>query len=169
MGMIVTLNTNGTLIDGNMADFFAAHRPRRVNITLYGKNAETYDRLCHFWAGYELAVRGIRLLRQKNIDIKINGSLTKENKDDAQELVVISRQLDAPIHIDTYMYPAGREPSSGFHYGARLSPEEATRSKVEILKTSFTEDEYILYREKQLQDTDSPAPEQPALSVQCRA
>lgn len=169
MGMIVTLNTNGTLIDEHMADFFTIHRPRRVNITLYGKNAETYDRLCHFRAGYELAVSGIRLLRQRNIDVKINGSLTKENMADAQELITMSKQLDAPIHIDTYMYPAGRERSSGFHYDARLSPEEAARAKVEILKTSFTEDEYRLYRRKQLQDADSPAPEQPDLSVQCRA
>lgn len=169
MGMIVTLNTNGTLIDEGMADFFAVHRPRRVNITLYGKDAETYERLCHFRTGYELAVRGIKLLRQRNIDVKINGSLTKENREDAQELIHAARELNAPIHIDTYMYPAGRERDSGFHYDARLSPVESARARVEILKTLFTEEEYRMYREKMLQDANIPSPKHPDLSVQCRA
>ena len=37
MGMILTINTNGTLIDETWADFFAQHPPRRINITLYGR------------------------------------------------------------------------------------------------------------------------------------
>ena len=36
LGMILTINTNGTLLDRGWADFFAAHKPRRINITLYG-------------------------------------------------------------------------------------------------------------------------------------
>lgn len=33
-GMVLTLNTNGTLLDEQWADFFTRHKPRRVNITL---------------------------------------------------------------------------------------------------------------------------------------
>ena len=40
-GIIVTINTNGTLIDEDWADFFAQFPPRRINITLYGKDNET--------------------------------------------------------------------------------------------------------------------------------
>ena len=36
MGMILTINTNGTLIDEDLAAFFGKYKPRRVNITLYG-------------------------------------------------------------------------------------------------------------------------------------
>lgn len=169
LGMIVTLNTNGTLIDEVWADFFAAFRPRRVNVTLYGKDSGTYERLCHFRAGYELAVRGIRLLRERGIDVKINGSLTRENRNDIPQLIETAKRLDVPIHIDTYMYPAGRERDSGFHSNARLDPAEAARSRVEILRSSLTEDEYRLYREKTLQMADSPSPEKPDLSVRCRA
>ena len=35
MGMIITMNTNATLIDESMADFLAANMPRRVNVSLY--------------------------------------------------------------------------------------------------------------------------------------
>lgn len=36
LGMVLTVNRNGTLIDEEWADFFANHRPRRINITVYG-------------------------------------------------------------------------------------------------------------------------------------
>lgn len=48
LGMILTINTNGTLLDEAWADFFATYPPRRINITLYGADAASYDRLCHF-------------------------------------------------------------------------------------------------------------------------
>src|SRR5699024_12313375 len=38
LGMIITINTNGTLIDEKWADFFQKNLPRRINITLYGGN-----------------------------------------------------------------------------------------------------------------------------------
>ena len=36
LGMILTINTNGTLLEEAWADFFATYPPRRINITLYG-------------------------------------------------------------------------------------------------------------------------------------
>ena len=47
MGIILTINTNGTLLDEDWADFFAAHKPRRINITLYGATDDAYEKLCH--------------------------------------------------------------------------------------------------------------------------
>ena len=51
MGMILTINTNGTLLGESWADFFAEYRPRRINITLYGADAASYNRLCHYPQG----------------------------------------------------------------------------------------------------------------------
>ena len=80
MGFIITINTNGTLVDEEWADFFGRNKPRRVNITLYGANEEEYSRLCHYPAGFEKTVRGIRLLRQAGVDVKISCSVTKVNQ-----------------------------------------------------------------------------------------
>ena len=112
-----------------------------------------------FGAGYERTVKGIRLLRERGVDVKINGSLTKENRRDIPQLLETAKQLDAPIHIDTYMYPAGRERKSGFHYDTRLEPEIAAEARIEILKSSLTEAEYGLYREKFLQMAAGSSPE----------
>lgn len=110
--MIITINTNGTLIDEAWADFFAENKPRRINITLYGASNETYERLCHYPGGFDKAVNGIRLLRERNIDVKVNGSLAKANVDDRMKIIELGESLDAPVRIDTYMYPSVRRTKS---------------------------------------------------------
>ena len=75
MGMILTINSNGTLINEEWADFFAKHKPRRINITLYGADDQAYGKLCHYPAGFQKTVNAIRMLRDREIDVKINGSI----------------------------------------------------------------------------------------------
>ena len=82
LGMILTINTNGTLLDEAWADFFATYPPRRINITLYGADAASYDRLCHFPQGFDQTLRAVRLLRARNVDVKISCSVTKKNPQD---------------------------------------------------------------------------------------
>ena len=143
MGMILTINTNGTLIDEAWADFFAANPPRRINITLYGTSKETYRDLCHYEAGFEKALHGIRLLRERKLDVKINGSLVRGNGADVKSLVSLAHSLDAPINIDAYMYPATRERSRAFHEQARLLPEDAAKGKVQFEKASLNPEVYL--------------------------
>lgn len=145
LGMIVTINTNGTLIDERIADFLGKYKPRRVNITLYGKDSITYQRLCHYEAGFERTIRGITLLKQQNVDIKINGSLTETNKEEWEELLNIAKTLQLPITIDTYMYPASRERKYGFRKEVRMTAEDAAESKVKILEKSKCKEEFLKY------------------------
>lgn len=51
MGMIITINTNGTLIGEDLAEFLGKYKPRRVNVTLYGTDEEAYTNLCHYPGG----------------------------------------------------------------------------------------------------------------------
>ena len=128
LGMIITINTNGTLINEAWADFFAENKPRRINITLYGASNETYERLCHYPGGFDKAVNGIRLLRERNIDVKVNGSLAKANVDDRMKIIELGESLDAPVRIDTYMYPSVRERNHAYNNQARLDPEMAAKA-----------------------------------------
>lgn len=137
LGMIITINTNGTLINKEWAEFFKENMPRRINITLYGKDAKTYAKLCHYREGFEKTIRAIRLLKERNIDVKINGSITSANKEDSIMLMKIAQELEAPCKLDTYMYPASRERERAFDENARLSPESAAKIRVEIIKQKY--------------------------------
>ena len=133
MGMIVSVNTNGSLIDESWADFFAANRPRRINITLYGKDDRTYERLCRVSGQYDRVVRGICMLRERGVAVKMNVSLTRENENQLEELETIAASLKVPIDIDCYMCPAVRERGKHYDFDVRLSPEDAADRQFEIL------------------------------------
>ena len=125
MGMILTVNTNGTMIDEQWADFFAEYPPRRINLTLYGKDEHTYQKLCHYPEGFGKALRAIQLLQERKVDVKINGSITPKNAGDIEELFSIVNQMDVVWKFDTYMYPASRERNHLFEEKSRMTPEEA--------------------------------------------
>lgn len=130
MGFLITINTNGTLIDEDWAAFFGAHKPRRINITLYGADEQAYESLCHFPGGFARVTQGVRLLREQDVEVKLAGSITPQNAKDLDRLFAVGHQLSVPVHIDTYMMPAERERSLPFDQQARLSPEDAARARV---------------------------------------
>ena len=69
MGFLITINTNGTLIDKDWAAFFGAHKPRRINITLYGADEQAYESLCHYPGGFARVTQGVRLLREQGVPV----------------------------------------------------------------------------------------------------
>ena len=71
MGLFVSINSNGTLIDEEVISWLKQTPPTRVNVTLYGASDATYERLCGNPNGFTQAVRGIRLLKAAGIVVKI--------------------------------------------------------------------------------------------------
>ena len=135
MGFILTVNTNGTLIDEEWAEFFAAYPCRRINVTVYGASNATYERLCHNPQGYDQVMRALKLLREKDVLTRINVTLVKENRDDLEEIAGISRELGIPFVPTTYMFPPERKGcADACFWDSRMSPEEAAESR---LKATF--------------------------------
>lgn len=158
MGMIITINTNGTLIDAELAEFFGKHKPRRVNITLYGTDEETYAKLCHYPGGYEKTLRGISLLRERGVDVKVSGSLTRLNKSDLDKLLDIGEEMERPVWVDTYMMPATRERDLPYNMQSRLNPEEAARTGIHALKRTLGEKLFLQYVWQSVERADHPEP-----------
>ncbi|HEY7169095.1 MAG TPA: radical SAM protein, partial [Candidatus Binatia bacterium] len=61
-GLIITLFTNGTMITPAIADHLAEWRPFAIEITLYGRSKETYERVTGIPGSYERCRRGIDLI-----------------------------------------------------------------------------------------------------------
>lgn len=134
MGMVITINSNGTLMNEDWIDFFSQHKPRRINITLYSKDERGYEKLCHYPGGFEKAVNAIKQLKEKNVAVKINCSLTKKNIDSYQKILDIGEELDVPVFMDTYMCPATRERKKAFDFASRLNPKEAAKTRIQVLR-----------------------------------
>lgn len=160
-GMVVTVNTNGTLIDEEWADFFAQMPPRRINITLYGADDGAYEELCHYKGGFDKVVQAVKLLRARNVDVKLNGSLVKRNGGEWERLIEIAHELDVPIKIDTYMFPGTRERQKPYNLQSRLTPEEAATAAVGIMKANMEERDFENYTMALLSTVDHAEESEP--------
>lgn len=139
LGLIISINTNGTLINEKIVDWLANDPPRRLNITLYGANNQTYDRLCHNPIGFTQTINAIKLLKSRNISVKLNCSLTPDNIEDLDKIYAIAKELEVPIETAYYMVPPVRDNNIG-NEKYRLSPQEAAKAKLRIKQLEYGED-----------------------------
>ena len=95
MGLMVSINSNASLIDDDWLDFFRHEPPSRMNITLYGGCNETYERLCGR-PMYDRVVHNIRALKALGIGVKLNASMTPYNVDDMDAIYAIATELGTP-------------------------------------------------------------------------
>lgn len=169
LGMIITLNTNGTLIDENWANYFAEYKPRRINITLYGPDENTYDRLCHYKNGFSKTMKAIRLLRERDIDLKLNISVAKYNRDDIGNLLDIADEFGLPVSVDTYMLPTIRERKMPYDRQSRLTPEEAAKVRMHFLKRELGKSRFDNYRADMMHLVENPVPTKTDSGMTCYA
>ena len=134
-GFIVSINSNGTMIDENAIEWLKLTPPSRINITLYGASDETYARLCGKKDGFTRVSHAIRLLQDAGIVVKINVSLTPYNAGDLEGIFTFCREHKLLIQAASYMFPPLRRDRTCFGKNDRFTPEEAAyyAAKIETL------------------------------------
>lgn len=168
-GFIITINTNGTLINDEIISLFAANKPRRVNLTIYGSSNETYHKLCHNPNGYNLAISALKRLQENGISTKINVTITKDNKNDFDDLLRLSTEFDMPIMSTSHLYPFGRFGKSYLPIlDSRVSPKEAALLEWQIKAHEKHISQKEFYTSLcSLKENSKPNPN--ALCVECKA
>ena len=174
LGLMVSVNTNATLLDGDMVRFLAADPPSRVNITLYGACAETYAALCGDGGAYRRVVEAIVALKAAGVLVKVNFSVTPYNFRDAQAVYTFAKEHQLPIQAATYMFPPVRACEHGCFAADRLTAREAAEAQMVYDRSRFTPEELRERWEKQLAgirvaDPDKECQELPTERIRCRA
>ena len=130
MGMQVSINSNGSLIDREWAQWFGKRPPVRINLTLYGGSEETYEALCGNGAALGKVRNAVQYLTEAGLPVKFNCSVTPQNVQDLDKMVAFAKSVESPIQIATYMFPpVRRENGSMYGQNDRLSPEEAGKAR----------------------------------------
>lgn len=174
LGLMVSVNSNATLIDRDMVDFFAADPPSRINITLYGASPETYAALCGDPSAYHRAVWAIRALKAAGVLVKLNFSVTPYNAHDGEKVYAFAREEGLVVQSASYMFPPVRACEQGCFAADRMTPQEAARAQLVYDRFRFTPDELRRRWEQQLAgirvpDPDSECQELPTRRIRCRA
>lgn len=121
-GLLITLFTNGTLITERIADVLAANPPFITEITLYGRTKETYERLTGIPGSFEKCLRGIRLLLERNVPLKLKTVAISTNKHELRAMKQFAAELGVEFKFDPMINP--RIDCSGSPLEVRLTPAE---------------------------------------------
>ena len=122
-GFLITLFTNGTMINERVADYLADYRPFSIEITLYGATRETYEALTQVPGSYDRCIRGIRLLLARGLPLKLKTVPTTINRHEVYEMKRMAEEdFGCEFKFDPLVNP--RIDCSQAPLAVRLSPEE---------------------------------------------
>ena len=122
-GFLVTLFTNGTIINEQIADYLAEWPPFAIEITLYGRTRETYEALTAIPGSYDRCLRGIRLLKERGLPLKLKTVATSINKHEVSAMRRFAEEeLGVEFKMDGQINP--RIDCSQSPLAVRLTPEE---------------------------------------------
>jgi len=100
-GLLVVVYTNGTLITDRIADLFADHRPRLVEITLYGMSRETYEKVTQIPGSYDKCLAGIRRLVERKVPFKLKTMALSWNYHEVAAMREFSASLGVGFRYDS--------------------------------------------------------------------
>ncbi len=121
-GILVSLFTNGTLITPEIADLLAEYPPFLVEVSIYGASAATYERVTGQPGSFERCQRGIELLQERGVPLRMKTVVLTLNRDDLPAMQALADELGVEFRFDPVLnqrLDGGDAPAS-----LRLSPEQ---------------------------------------------
>ena len=141
MGLLISINSNGSMLTGPVLQKLIEDPPFRINISLYGGCPETYRTMCGNDA-FDRVVENIRAIKKAGIDVRINLSITGYNRQDVEKIYRITQELGVHVKAASYMFPSIRVNGQHFGQGDRMNPEDAAKCSVLWDRLRFTPEEF---------------------------
>lgn len=120
-GMLVTLFTNGVLVNERAVEHLSQRRPFSIEITVYGASNATYERMTGLRDGYDRCLRAIELLSAARLPLKLKTVPTTHNVEDVGALRQFAERLGVPFKFDALVNP--RTDCSSSPLSVRLSAD----------------------------------------------
>jgi radical SAM protein with 4Fe4S-binding SPASM domain len=121
-GFLITLFTNGTLITERVADFLVANPPFDIEITLYGRTKATYETLTGIPGSFEKCIRGIHLLLDRKLPLKLKTVALTMNRHEIKAMRQFAEELGVEFKFDAMINP--RIDCSSSPLAVRLTPAD---------------------------------------------
>lgn len=123
LGLKISINTNATMITPEIACRLAASPPIAISVTLYGASPQTYGRICGDSGAYDRTIRGIELLCEQGLTVRLRTTIIRQNREDFNKLYETALRFGTKFQLVDYVF-ANRENSGTDPYAVRLSPTE---------------------------------------------
>lgn len=130
LGMLVTVFSNGTLIDAEMAKLFRKLPPQNVEISIYGATAETHDRITGVKGSFDKTMKGIWHLLKNGVSTGVKTMLMKNNIHEFEGMLSLAGRLGVKFRIDAELFP--RFNGDKVPVDMRVDPEVAVEKEMKL-------------------------------------
>lgn len=120
-GLLITLFTNGCLVTPDTADFLSEYPPFSIEITLYEASEAVYEQVTEVPEAYRKCLRGIRLLRERHLPLKLKTVGLSINQREVADMQRVADELGVDFKFDPHIHP--RIDCSHQPCETRMSPE----------------------------------------------
>lgn len=104
-GLLVTLFTNGMLINDDILEFFHRFPPRAVEITIYGASQGIHERITRVKGSYEKTWAGINKLIRQKINVRLKTILMTLNRHEFFDMQNMAGELGVKFRFDAAVFP----------------------------------------------------------------
>lgn len=128
-GLLITVFTNGTLIDDALIDLWRELPPYAVEISLYGYTPQTYEAVTGSAEAHGACFEAVRRLDRASIPMRLKTMALRRNAHELDQLKRFCVELGVPFRFDA-MVSAGLD-RSRVPCSTRLSPRAAIGFELE--------------------------------------
>lgn len=104
-GLIVTVFTNGTLINDRILDLFVELPPKMVEVSVYGATAEVYERVTGNKGSFQRCMDGIVSLQERGVNFNLKTVLMIPNQHELPAMRKFAEDLGVPFRFEAQISP----------------------------------------------------------------
>ena len=163
-GLLVSLFTNACLLRPEHIELFRRYPPRDVEITIYGAQRETYERVTRVPGSYDAFLRGVRLLDEGGVGASYKATVMRSNAHELAAMAEFGRAHTKGIfRFDTLLHLRyDRDPARN----AEICAERLSAAEIAALEQSDGERAAAARRECH-RVADAAEPEDPSILFRC--
>ncbi|MFA6383916.1 MAG: radical SAM protein, partial [Candidatus Omnitrophota bacterium] len=130
LGFMVTINTNGSFLNGPIVRELAKIRPDKIDITLPGMSKPVFESITGVPGSHRAVFKAIDNLRGNGIPVGFKSCLLKQNAGEIRAIQRFARALNAAHRLDTFL--CRRLDGSPEPYALRGSLPETGKNKAKV-------------------------------------
>lgn len=126
-GFFLSVLTTGVLVTEEHARLFKKYPPRDVEITVYGTSKKTYERITRQPGSFDRFRRGLDLLLENGIGVRLKAMALRSNYEDMDEIAEFCRKMTKDYYrFDPLLHLRvdGRKDRNKEIVSERLTPEQ---------------------------------------------
>ena len=125
MGFLITLQTNLSLLEGELLELIKRRPPRAIKATLYGATNETYKRVCGVEHGLDRTLRGLTNAKEADIPLILVTTVIRENEQELEDMYRLAANYGLGMQHTHNVLPTLRAPFKPLE-GSRIRFEDLT-------------------------------------------